>query len=177
MRKEKSRQLRMKQEKLTESAQVPAAASPRSKMEALALEYDLLCQAEDDIRDRGGKPDRHFINTIDRRLPAIEGLLSTSEPQNINDLHIFAVMLRSKLGVLRDSAGSLIYPERYGNGKKVFTLEDYQKIAPDLRSDIADLQAMISIMIDGMERVSGTTAERLGIGRLASCLDGSENDY
>jgi hypothetical protein len=142
-------------------------------MEALAKEYDTLTTVVESLQDQQ-KPAQHIINTIDRRLPAIEALLSASEPRCLNDLFIFAVMMRGKLSSLRDNAGSLIYPENYGG--RVFTLEDYQEIAPDVREDIADLQAMISVMINGFELVTGTTAKRLGIGRLASCHDGSERD-
>ncbi|WP_423414861.1 hypothetical protein RLW55_16890 [Hyphomicrobium sp. B1] len=146
----------------------------KSRMEALALEYDLLCAATEAIHKGGEKPGANFINVVDRRLPAIEEMLSTSEPTNLNDLFIFAVMMRSKLAILRDSVGPLIDHERYGDGARELTIEDYQEVRHDIRSNVADLQAMISTMLGGFERVSGTTPKNLGIGRIAQSTDGSE---
>jgi hypothetical protein len=141
-----------------------------SKMEALASEYDLLCQISEAVGDEEN-PCVHLLNNIDRRLPAIEVVLATSEPRTVNDLLIFAVMIRDKLASLRDNAGFLIHPEKYG---KPVTFEDLRKIAPDVRSNIRDLQAMITIMIDSCERISGMTAKKLGIGRIAAANDFSD---
>lgn len=173
MRKTQSRPLRAKQEKGSEAVTNEGAAVPRSTMEALASEFDVLCSVVEALQSRHNPDDRHVINAIERRLPAIEELLASSDPKNINDLFIFAVMLRSKLASLRDNAGFLIYPERYGKSP---TLEAYQEIAPSIRTDIANLQAMISFMIDGFERVAGTTAKDLGIGRISGSNDCSERD-
>ncbi|WP_414462792.1 hypothetical protein [Hyphomicrobium sp. DY-1] len=169
-----SRALSAKPDKRVSAVKELPKEPAKSRMEALALEYDLLCAATEAIRKDGEKPSPHFINVVDRRLPAIEELLSTSEPTNMNDLFIFAVMMRSKLAILRDSVRTLIDHEPYGNCARVLTIEDYQEVTPDIRSNVEALQAMISTMLGGFERVSGTTPKNLGIGRIAQSPDGSE---